>query len=62
MCLSDSYAFILGVEDITVADLSKKEMTQYDSERSYRSVELIDSENIYLVYDSMAFVMGVGQD
>lgn len=62
VCISKSHAFLLGVEDIIVADLSEKEMISYDSERSYRSVELIDRENIYLVYDSMAFAMGVEKE
>ena len=30
----------------------------YDSERSYRSIELIDEKNVYLVYDGLALAMG----
>lgn len=59
MCLSDSFAFLLGVEDITVTDISAKSSDTYDSERSYRSVELIDDENVYLVYDGLALALGV---
>lgn len=57
--LSDRYAFILGVEDITVIDLKTEKMKIYPSERSYRSAHLFDEENVYLVYDSLAVALGV---
>ena len=59
MCISDSFVFLLGVEDVTVVDLARKSSKVYDSERSYRSVELLDEENVYLVYDGVAFAQGV---
>ncbi len=59
VCLSDSYAFLLGVEDITVLDIAKKTSGTYDSQRSYRSVELLDESNVYLVYDGLALALGV---
>ncbi len=57
--LSESFAFILGVEDITVVDIENKKTKTYPSERSYRSVELFDDENVYLVYDGLAVAAGV---
>lgn len=58
MCVSDSHAFLLGVEDITVIDVDAKSSEKYDSERSYRSIELIDDKNVFLVYDGIALAMG----
>ena len=58
ICVSDSYAFLLGVEDITVTNLNTGTSKLYDSERSYRSIELIDEKNVYLVYDGLALAMG----
>ena len=57
--LSESFVFILGVEDITVVDIKNKKTKTYPSERSYRSVELFDEENVYLVYDGLAVAAGV---
>lgn len=62
ICVSDSFAFLLGVEDITVIDLKGKNAKTYSSERSYRSVELLDEKNVYLVYDGMALAKGVAVD
>ncbi len=59
MRISNSYAFLLGVEDITVADIKEKTTRVYDCERSYRSLELIDEKNVYLVYDGLALALGV---
>ncbi len=59
VALSDSFAFILGVEDITVFDIKSKKTKSYPSERSYRSVHLFDKKNVYLVYDSLAVALGV---
>lgn len=58
ICVSDSHAFLLGVEDVTVVDLTAKTLKKYDSERSYRSVELIDGKSVYLVYDGLALAFG----
>lgn len=58
MCISESYAFLLGVEDITVIDLDTKKSKMYDSERSYRSIELLDEKNVFLVYDGLALALG----
>ncbi|MBE6651529.1 MAG: hypothetical protein E7613_09510 [Ruminococcaceae bacterium] len=59
ICVSESFAFLLGVEEITVIDLKGKQVKAYPSERSYRSVELLDEKNVYLVYDGMALAKGV---
>lgn len=59
VALSDNFAFVLGVEDITVIDLDTKKLKSYPSERSYRSVHLFDDKNVYLVYDSLAVALGV---
>ena len=59
VALSDNFAFVLGVEDITVLDLDTKKLKSYPSERSYRSVHLFDDKNVYLVYDSLAVALGV---
>lgn len=59
VALSDSFVFILGVEDVTVIDIDTKKLKNYPAERSYRSVELFDEENVYLVYDGLAVAVGV---
>lgn len=59
LAVSDGYVFILGVEDVTVIDIENKKIKSYPSERSYRSVERYDDENVYLVYDGLAVAMGV---
>lgn len=62
LCVSDGYAFLLGVEDVTVIDIQKKESESFGTDRSYRSIELINNSNVYLVYDSVAFASGVSTD
>ena len=62
LCISSGYVFLLGVEDVTVIDISKKEAESYGTDRSYRSIELINNSNVYLVYDSVAFASGVHVD
>lgn len=59
VALSDSFVFILGVEDVTVIDIETKKTKSYPAERSYRTVELFDEENVYLVYDGLAVAIGV---
>ena len=58
MCISSSHAFLLGVEDITVIDIVTKSSKEYESERSYRSIELLDEKNVFLVYDGLALALG----
>lgn len=62
LCISDKYAFLLGVEDVSVVDLDKKKVSTYDSDRSYRAVELLDEENVYLIYDGLAVALGVKEE
>lgn len=59
LALSDSFLFLLGVEDVSVLNLKDKTTSTYPSERSYRSVEIFDEENVYLVYDGLAVAAGV---
>ncbi len=59
ICISSDFVFLLGVEDITVVDLHDKETQKYSSDRSYHSVELIDTSNVYLVYNGLALAYGV---
>ena len=57
--LSDSFVFLLGVEDVVVVDIEAKKTKTYPAERSYRTVELFDEENVYLIYDGLAVAVGV---
>ncbi|MBE6701083.1 MAG: hypothetical protein E7582_04250 [Ruminococcaceae bacterium] len=61
LCISEAFTFVLGVEDITVIDLKQKKQKSYAAERSYRSVELLDEENVYLVYEGEALAVGVSK-